>query len=171
MAVKNVSTISQTFYSARVAVCSSSEATVVPVYDSSNNAYNAFKFTASGTDYYYVLDGTQTDWTNDLSSIGYSLTPAAFTAWPNSANNQQSLPMVGSGIVYTYILFDADGHWLPTTQNYILTGYHETVDGPLLSVENTGLYLLRDTMYGRMKITSNGSVSGIHVQRIEYTAS
>lgn len=71
MAVKNVSTISQTFYSARVAVCSSSEATVVPVYNSSNVAYNAFKFTASGTDYYYVLDGTQTDWTDDLSSIGY----------------------------------------------------------------------------------------------------
>lgn len=53
--------------------CSSNQATVVTVYDSSNNAYNAFKFTANGTDYYYVLDGTQTDWTDDLSSIGYHL--------------------------------------------------------------------------------------------------
>lgn len=55
--------------------CSSNLATVVPVYNSSNVAYNAFKFTASGTDYYYVLDGTQADWVNDLSSIGYSLSP------------------------------------------------------------------------------------------------
>ena len=53
------------------AVCSSDLATVVTVYNSSNVAYNAFKFTASGTDYYYVLDGTQTDWTDDLSAIGY----------------------------------------------------------------------------------------------------
>jgi hypothetical protein len=28
----------------------------------------------NSTDYYYVLDGTQEDWTDDLSSIGYSLT-------------------------------------------------------------------------------------------------
>lgn len=57
------------------AVCSDSTATVVPVYNSSNVAYNAFKFTASGTYYYYVLDNTQADWVSDLSSIGYSLSP------------------------------------------------------------------------------------------------
>ncbi len=57
----------------KVAVCSSNEATVITVYNSSNEAFNAFKYTASGTDYYYVLDGTQTDWTDDLSSIGYHL--------------------------------------------------------------------------------------------------
>lgn len=56
------------------AICSDSTATVVTVYNSSNVAYNAFKFTANNTDYYYVLDGTQTDWTDDLGSIGYSLT-------------------------------------------------------------------------------------------------
>ena len=60
------------FYNAQVAVCSSNQATVVTVYNSSNVAYNAFKFTANNTDYYYVLDGTQTDWTDDLASIGYS---------------------------------------------------------------------------------------------------
>lgn len=52
-------------------VCSSNQATVITVYNSSNVAYNAFKYTASGTDYYYVLDGTQTDWVTDLSGIGY----------------------------------------------------------------------------------------------------
>ena len=73
LAFKNIT--NQKFYTrdATVAVCSSNLGTVVTVYDSSNNAYNAFKFTASGTDYYYVLDGTQTDWTDDLSSIGYRL--------------------------------------------------------------------------------------------------
>lgn len=58
-----------------VATCSSDLASVVPVYGRSNNAYNAFKYTKNNTDYYYVLDGTQTDWTDDLSSIGYSLEP------------------------------------------------------------------------------------------------
>ena len=68
---KNISSATKTFLQARVAVCSSSQATVVTVYDSSNVAYNAFKFALSGTDYYYLLDGTQTDWTDDLASIGY----------------------------------------------------------------------------------------------------
>ena len=51
--------------------CSDSTATVITVYDSSNNAFNTFKYTTNNTDYYYVLDGTQTDWTDDLSGIGY----------------------------------------------------------------------------------------------------
>ena len=62
-------------YFVYVQKCSSNLATVVPVYNSSNVVYNAFKFTASGTDYYYVLDGTQDDWVSDLSSIGYLLSP------------------------------------------------------------------------------------------------
>lgn len=73
MMIKNVSSSSITITRARIAVCSSSSATVITVYDSSNNPYNAFKYTSDGTDYYYVLDGTQTDWTDDLSSIGYKL--------------------------------------------------------------------------------------------------
>ena len=70
---KNVTSNTLSFYQARIAVCSSSDATVITVYDSSNNPYNAFKYTLNGTDYYYVLDGTQTDWTDDLESIGYRL--------------------------------------------------------------------------------------------------
>lgn len=69
--VKNISSTSQSFMSVYVATCSSDLATVVSVYDSSNNAYNAFKYTTNNTDYYYVLDGTQTDWTDDLAGIGY----------------------------------------------------------------------------------------------------
>ena len=73
--VNNITSSNIVLYSISVAVCSDSTATVVTVYNSSNVAYNAFKYTASGTDYYYVLDGTQTDWTDDLAGIGYSLTP------------------------------------------------------------------------------------------------
>lgn len=73
--VKNISSTYISIYFVSTYECSSNQATVVTVYDSSNNPFNAFKYTASGTDYYYVLDGTQTDWTDDLSSIGYSLTP------------------------------------------------------------------------------------------------
>lgn len=61
-------------YGGYIAQCDDLSATVITVYkDSDGTAYNSFKYTASGTDYYYVLDGTQTDWTDDLSGIGYSL--------------------------------------------------------------------------------------------------
>ena len=118
----------------------------------------------------FNLDGTQTDWTDDLSSIGYSLTPATLTAYLNTPNNTQSLPMVGDGVVYTYVLYDTNGNSLSTNNNYTMIGYHATVDGPLLSLDGTGVYLLKDTMYGRMKITSNGA-QRISIQRIEYTVS
>ena len=72
VAVKNTSSSAVTgAYNVDYATCSSNHSELVIVYNSSNTAYNAFKFTASGTDYYYVLDGTQTDWTDDLASIGY----------------------------------------------------------------------------------------------------
>ncbi|MBO5834357.1 MAG: hypothetical protein J6R22_05385 [Alphaproteobacteria bacterium] len=73
LCAKNIGSEGVLFHASRIAVCSSSSATVVTVYNSSNNPYNAFKYTSDGTDYYYVLDGTQTDWTDDLSSIGYHL--------------------------------------------------------------------------------------------------
>ena len=73
--VKNVSGGSLTFLQCRVATCSFNNATIVTVYNSSTQeAFNAFKFTVDGTDYYYVVDNTQTAWTDDLSSIGYTLT-------------------------------------------------------------------------------------------------
>lgn len=61
-------------YVQRIEICADTDATVITVYDSSNTPYNAFKYTSDGTDYYYVLDGTQTDWTDDLASIGYHVT-------------------------------------------------------------------------------------------------
>jgi len=55
------------------AECSDPLATIITVYNSQNAYFNAFKYTVNNVDYYYVLDGTQNDWTNDLSSIGYEI--------------------------------------------------------------------------------------------------
>lgn len=73
LCVKNITPNSAPFYSAKVATCDSADTTVITVYSTSNEAFNAFKFNLDGVDYYYVLDETQTDWTDDLSSIGYIL--------------------------------------------------------------------------------------------------
>jgi hypothetical protein len=73
LAVKNVTSSTIRADGGNYQTCDSTDATVITVYDSSNNPYNAFKYTSDGTDYYYVLDGTQTDWTDDLESIGYRL--------------------------------------------------------------------------------------------------
>lgn len=69
--VRNSTGASISLYQAEYAYCDNLSTTVVTVYDANNAAYNAFKYTLNGTDYYFVLDGTQTDWTDDLAGIGY----------------------------------------------------------------------------------------------------
>lgn len=93
-----------------VAICSSPDATIITVYDSSNTPYNAFKYTSDGTDYYYVLDGVQTDWTDDLSSIGYHVPPA--------------LPTVSN----TMYLFNSSGGLNIGQINTLLDSNNNTVD-------------------------------------------
>jgi len=83
--IKNISSQTLNFLKAHIAVCSSNQATVINVYNSLNVAYNAFKYSTNGSDYYYVLDGTQTDWTDDLESIGYYLGPTV-TLYMRSGN-------------------------------------------------------------------------------------
>ena len=73
--VRNVTSSSISVYQAEYAYCEDTSVTVVTVYDGTLVPYNAFKYTAGGTDYYYVLDSVQTDWTDDLSSIGYNPGP------------------------------------------------------------------------------------------------
>ena len=105
LAFKNIT--NQKFYTrdATVAVCSSNLGTVVTVYDSSNNTYNAFKYTTNGTDYYYVLDGTQTDWTNDLAGIGYRLPYLLYLS-----SNKAAVRVTELGpYTYGYELYNEDG--------------------------------------------------------------
>lgn len=122
--VKNTTSSQMTVNSVRVTVCSSSQATVVTVYSSSNVAYNAFKFTASGTDYYYVLDGVQADWTDDLSSIGYSLTPAVVTAYfTNKGASATSNTTISPGSSRYYTLYDASGSTISRDSSKTYTFY------------------------------------------------
>lgn len=73
LGLKNVlSKIIVRYIESKYAVCDSASASVVAVYGN-GVIYNAFKYTANNTDYYYVLDGTQTDWTDNLSGLGYVL--------------------------------------------------------------------------------------------------
>ena len=143
LAIKNVSSATISIKQARVAVCSSNLATVITVYDSSNNPYNAFKYTLNGTDYYYVLDGTQTDWTDDLSSIGYHL-PAQtleLVVWVSDSDQPQ--------------LFGANDYWYSRigsesdVQALIDFGGEVITDGQYkyIKVLNTFFYDLVD-MYG-----------------------
>jgi hypothetical protein len=118
-----------------IAVCSSPDATVITVYDSSNNPYNAFKYTSDGTDYYYVLDGTQTDWTDDLASIGYRLwNLKVYGQYGNtfSLSNENNFMFVETGGTYSMLnggtasttweifgIYDSNGNELSHESDYI----------------------------------------------------
>lgn len=137
----------------RVAVynCNDLSATVVPVYDSSNVAYNAFKFTALGTDYYYVLDGTQTDWTDDLNSIGYSLTPLIKRGY-SYAN------MVYYGNSYSYLTYTAaGGDYIPpnASKRYVVVSISSspTFDTSTITLSNS-------SSPSRLKATCHSPFSG-----------
>lgn len=119
--VTNISDNYISVYYVRTKKCSSNLATVITVYDSSNNPYNAFQYTSDDTDYYYVLDGTQTDWIDDLSSIGYSL-QQIYTAYFSDQG------VSGSNVTFdgTSRLYDASGNLLyyDYTKSYtLITGY------------------------------------------------
>jgi hypothetical protein len=73
LAIKNNTSTGIYAFGLSYYICSSNQAEIVFVLNSSNVKYQAFKYTQNGMDYYYVLDGVQSDWTDDLSSIGYSL--------------------------------------------------------------------------------------------------
>jgi hypothetical protein len=105
LSVKNISPSNITLYTADIYECSSLSATVITVYDNNNNPYNAFQYTANGTDYYYVLDGTQTDWTDDLTSIGYHV---LYTAWFNADHTIKS----SISEMEWYDLYDDNGQYI-----------------------------------------------------------
>ena len=125
-------------------VCSSNLATVVTVYNSSNVAYNAFLYRAGGTDYYYVLDETQTDWTDDLSSIGYNI---HIDIWFALKASQSNATFGANDYWGSFVIDNTDKSLL---QNFGVTLTQVTVDGvtydvvsfdnPSFSFDPIGLY-------------------------------
>ena len=127
-------------YGGYIAQCDDLSATVITVYkDLDGTAYNSFKYTMNGTDYYYVLDQTQTNWTDDLTSIGYSLEPPApleLTAYFNntgSAYEYDTRINQGGGAN----LYAASGAALyyDSSKTYTITGLYNAA-GELLTFGN-----------------------------------
>lgn len=173
LAARNVSSHAIEVYWVKVAVCSSNQATVVTVYDSSNIAYNAFKFTASGTDYYYVLDGVQADWTDDLAGIGYSLTPAVITAYftnrGSSATSDTTIHPGSSGSTY-YALYDASGTNIDNDSSKTYTFYKAyRYDGTEVGFSSTPQVGTGGYWYLDFHVPGSGWSSSAF--RIEYTVS
>lgn len=125
--VRNQTGASITVYQAEYAYCDNLSATVVPVYDANNAAYNAFKYTLNDTDYYYVLDGTQTDWTDDLAGVGYSLTlPGSIDIWFALRSSQSSTTFGANDYWGSFIIDINDKSIL---QDFGVTLTQVTVDG------------------------------------------
>ena len=142
--------------------CLSNQATVVTVYDSSNVAYNAFKYTVNGTDYYYVLDDTQTDWTDDLASIGYYLPLIGYTSAdknPVSLSPWSITPLYDNNGVRV----SADG----ITTVKIIKYYVSSSDEVGNSNKGAVAWQIRNGYI----VVYSGSNSYVTVQRIEYTVS
>ena len=139
LAARNNTSSSVNLYALRCAVCYDSTATVVTVYNVSNVAYNAFKYTANGTDYYYVLDGTQTDWVSDLSSIGYYL--SVVTAYVSDDQSSAWVDQNGKKLLFNSsgdILYgNGRSYYLSSV---LLTSGTSTTDGFSLT-EPTALFL------------------------------
>lgn len=156
-----------TFYQARVAVCSSSLATVITVYNSSNTAYNSFKFTANNTDYYYVLDGTQTDWVSDLGSIGYYLYPSEFdidTNWGTAVSipSGYTVQSVKASRAYAFGTVTWSSEYNPFRIQFNIPGANVYCDDTDTSLLGVGV----DPVISLFQITtinSQGSYNGYHV--------
>lgn len=113
VAWKNVNNLSVTLFSTKIAVCSSNIVTIVTVYRIRDGvARNSFKYTVNNTDYYYVLELKRTDfnWTDDLSSIGYTLSLDGIEVY--AYFNPDKSPFSNS-YWQQLTLYDEDGNRIP----------------------------------------------------------
>lgn len=121
LAAKNITNSTLDYiYLYRYATCSDTQAEVVTVLNASDQSFNAFKYTANGTDYYYVLDDVQTDWTDDLSSIGYHLPPESIDVFFYLSSTTNG------------VTFDANDYWgawiIDSTDNTALESFGVIVE-------------------------------------------
>lgn len=102
----------------KVYCCEDAQAVVIPVYNSSKEAYNAFKYSNDIATYYYVLDGVHTEWVTDLTSIGYYLLDNAYFTINGSSESGNTYY---NSHTYTNI-YDEEGLPIPydSTKTYSL---------------------------------------------------
>lgn len=154
LAVKNITSSTIRADGGNYQTCDSTDATVITVYDSSNNPYNAFQYTSDGTDYYYVLDGTQTDWTDDLESIGYQQSRKAYA---NANKTDRYMFRNTPSNVY-----DSDGNTIPFADINLLGVF--MADGTSL-----GTYGFQLTNNGGLLALNYYGGSGTYAGYAEYT--
>lgn len=168
VALKNVSSNTISIAQARVAVCSSNAAEIVTVYDNQNTPFNAFKYNDGTTDYYYVLDDTQTDWTDALSSIGYHLPPTNpsvyFTSQGSAATDNYRF--VGNTMTYVY---DAAGSWIQydSSKTYTKIAIYNKEGVQLSGDFVNGIKFANNS--GWLCVVRNYSSDVAYIFRIEYT--
>lgn len=175
-AIKNMTSDTLSTYAVRLFSCSSTQAEIIYVYNSSNEKYQAFKFTLNETDYYYVADSVQSDWTDDLSSIGYSLEPIGLYAYFNRNNPGINTSLFGSSNDSTQYnrLYEKDGSGstleMSFDPSYTYTVLHVYKEDGTEVLPSGGRFELGDSSnYLRLLFFNGGS--GWVAAKIEYTKS
>ena len=120
LGAKNETADTISVYYILYAECSDPTAIVVTVTNSQEALYNSFKYTKDGTTYYYVLDGVQSQWTDDLSSIGYSEEqpgPALPTVYSYSGATQTESSIAPEASIDTGLTYDSGNLYLGETND------------------------------------------------------
>lgn len=157
---KNTTSSSITVAGHKVYYIDSADAEIVEVQDGNNVKYNAFKYTLSGTPYWYVIDGEHDTWTDDLSAWGYKLAEVAYF----EPSGSQGISYSG-GYVYLYAsgaqIQYSEGKTYSCIAVYATTGAYSGIAERSLFT-NSGGYL---------KVKFDGVTSIADLFRIEYTVS
>lgn len=154
------------FVEAHYATCESPDAVAIQVLNSSNVAYAAFKYTRGGIDYYYVLDGTQTDWTDDLAGIGYSL---YVKAWFTSDKSGKSIDTSYPG--NSGLLYDSQGAFIAfqSGSTYTTAAVYNTSQQAVSGIDSSN-FILEDNGGGYLSFKNRSSKSPT-VLYVEYIVS
>ena len=128
------------YIESRYAICDSTQVEVVPVINYSSILRNAFKYTDYSTDYYYVIDGEHTIWTDDLTKMGFK------TVFPLDLIVGMSIDNSTGDLIA--VTFD-----YPLNDNYWGTRVKSAVDKELL--RNLSLWRDTDFKYGSVLNTSS----------------
>lgn len=163
---KNTTSSSITVAGHKVYYIDSTDAEIVEVQDGSNVKYNAFKFTLNNTPYYYVIDGTQTDWTDDLAGIGYSL---YVKAWFTSDKSGKSIDTSYPG--NSGLLYDSQGAFIAfqSGSTYTTVAVYNTSQQAVSGIDSSN-FILEDNGGGYLSFKNRSSKTPT-VLYVEYTVS
>lgn len=168
-AIKNMTSDTLSTYAVRLFSCSSTQAEIIYVYNSSNEKYQAFKFTLNETDYYYVADSVQDDWTDDLSSIGYSLEPipTELYAYPQSGG-EAGLANARWSKNSTYIVYDSDGHVMSLNPGYTIMAVYYLYNNTLEKYDDEYAFKFAFNYSDNYLKAYQANSSAYDVAKIEY---